>query len=294
MLLLAEFLPRRRFEVSFVLMGGMTELALEARRLRASVHALGAPHRAGMSRPLFAAHVARRVATYVALCRRERYDIVDAWLYLGYGLAAVTGPVSRVPTLTGQAKPSAYKAAFGPIGRSVDAIARRSADVIVANSQAVADDVSRREGTDPRLIRVIRNGVTLPPPVDEARRLAARAALDIVDGSAVVGCVGVFKRAKGQARVVDAMLIARREHRDAWLAFVGDGPERSAVEQRVRASGLDRVRFLGAVSDARTLYDGFDVVISASDAEGLPNVVLEAAAAGRPIVATAAGRTPRS
>ena len=164
--------------------------------------------------------------------------------------------------------------------------------MIVANSQAVADDVSRREGIDPRLIRVIRNGVTLPPPVDEARRLAARAALDIVDGSAVVGCVGVFKRAKGQARVVDAMLIARREHRDAWLVFVGDGPERSAVEQRVRASGLDRVRFLGAVSDARTLYDGFDVVISASDAEGLPNVVLEAAAAGRPIVATAAGGTP--
>ena len=105
MLLLAEFLPRDRFEVSFVLMGGMTELALEARRLGASVHALGAPHRAGMSRPLFAAHVARRVATYVALCRRERYDIVDAWLYLGYGLAAVTRPVSRVPTFDrGQAK----------------------------------------------------------------------------------------------------------------------------------------------------------------------------------------------
>ena len=113
-----------------------------------------------------------------------------------------------------------------------------------------------------------------------------------MDGSPVVGCVGVFKQSKGQARVVDAMLIARREQRDAWLIFVGDETERKAVEQRVRACGLDRVRFLGAVPDARTLYDGFDVVISASDAEGLPNVVLEAAAAARPIVATAAGGTP--
>ena len=44
--------------------------------------------------------------------------------------------------------------------------------------------------------------------------------------------------------------------------------------------------------DARVLYDGLDVLVSASDAEGLPNVVLEAAASGRPIVATAAGGTP--
>ena len=126
MLLLTEFLPQDRFEVSFVLMGGMTELAIEARRLGASVHALDAPHRAGMPRPLFTTHVARSVAAYVALCRRERYDIVDAWLYLGYGLAAVTRPVSRVPTLiAGRRSLSAYKAAFGPIGRTVDAIARR-------------------------------------------------------------------------------------------------------------------------------------------------------------------------
>jgi glycosyltransferase involved in cell wall biosynthesis len=63
------------------------------------------------------------------------------------------------------------------------------------------------------------------------------------------------------------------------------------VECLARAVGIDRVRFLGTVADARSLYPGFDVLVSASDAEGLPNVVLEAAAAGRPIVATAAGGT---
>jgi glycosyltransferase involved in cell wall biosynthesis len=75
------------------------------------------------------------------------------------------------------------------------------------------------------------------------------------------------------------------------LVFVGDGPERAVVERLVRDGGLDRVRFLGTVADARTLYPGFDVLVSASDAEGLPNVVLEGAAAGLPIVATAAGGT---
>jgi glycosyltransferase involved in cell wall biosynthesis len=51
------------------------------------------------------------------------------------------------------------------------------------------------------------------------------------------------------------------------------------------------MRSMGTVPDARDLYEGFDVVVSASEAEGLPNVVLEAAAAARPIVATAAGGT---
>jgi glycosyltransferase involved in cell wall biosynthesis len=293
MLLLAEHLPRARFEVSFVLLGGMTGLALEAQRLGATVHVLGAPHRAGSPMPIFAVKVARRVASYVALCRRERFDIVDAWLYLGYGLAAATRPVSRIPVLiAGRRSLSEFKARFGVVERTVDQIARRSADVIVANSWAVADDVVRREGVNRSRIRVIRNGVVLPQPRDEARRRAARAALDITDDEPVVGCVGTFKRGKGQARVVEAMSAARQQVPGAWLVFVGDGPERSTVEQCAQAAGLERARFIGTVPDARVLYDGFDAVVSASDAEGLPNVVLEAAAAGRPIVATAAGGTP--
>ena len=293
MLLLAEHLPRERFEVTFVMLLGMTNMALEAQRLGATIHALGAPRRAGLPLPIYGAKVTRQVASYVALCRHERYDVVDAWLFLGYGLAAVTRPLSRVPVLVaGRRSLSTFKADFGLVERTVDAIARRSADIIVANSQAVADDVVRREEVDPARVRVIRNGVALPQPTDGAHRRAARAALGITDDGPVVGCVGTFKRGKGQARVVDGMAMVRRRLPNAWLAFVGDGPERAAVERSVREAGLERVRFLGTVPDARTLYDGFDVVVSASDAEGLPNVVLEASAAARPIVATAAGGTP--
>ena len=293
MLLLTEHLPPERFEVSFVLLGGVTEMAREAQRLGATVHTLGAPRRAGLSKPVFAARAARRVGAYIGLCRRERYDVVDAWLYHGYGLAAVTRPVSRVPVLiAGRRSLSAYKAGFGFVDRTIDAIARRSADIIVANSRAVAEDVGRREGVDPGRIRIIRNGVVLPPPSDETGRLAARLALGIGPDGPVVGCIGTFKPGKGQTRVVTAMAALARRRPDAWLIFVGDGAERAAVERQARDAGLDRARFTGPVPDARTLYDGFDLVVSASDAEGLPNVLLEAAAAGRPIVATAAGGTP--
>jgi len=293
MLLLAEHLPKERFEVSFVLLGAMTEMAREAEQLGSVVHSLGAPRRSGSPQAVFYARVARRVVDYVALCRRERYDIVDAWLYLGYSMAAVTRPMSRVPVLiAGRRSLSAFKAEFGFVERAADDLARRSADIIVANSRAVADDVVRREGVDPARIRIIRNGVELPPPTDESRRRAARAELGVGTDGPVVGCVGTFKRGKGQDRVVTAMAEIARGRPDAWLVFVGDGPERAAVEGQARAAGLERVRFSGPVPDARTLYDGFDLVVSASDAEGLPNVLLEAGAAGRPIVATAAGGTP--
>ena len=177
-LLLTEYLSRDRFDVTFVVLGGMTDIAVEAQRLGATVLALGIPHRAGLPAPVFAAKVARRVASYVSLCRHERYHIVDAWLYHAYGLAAVTHPLSRVPVLiAGRRSLSAFKAQFGLAARTVDLIARRSADIIVANSQAVADDVAQREGVDVERIRIIRNGVVLPPPADEARRRAARVAL---------------------------------------------------------------------------------------------------------------------
>jgi glycosyltransferase involved in cell wall biosynthesis len=164
-------------------------------------------------------------------------------------------------------------------------------DLIVANSSAVAEDVVRRERVDPLRIRIIRNGVIVPPPPSDAERRAARAAMGVTDDGAVVGSVGTFKPGKGQARVLAAMAEIRNRRPDTWLVFVGDGPERAVVEGLARSAGFDHARFLGTVADARGLYPGFDVLVSASDAEGLPNVVLEAAAAGRPIVATAAGGT---
>jgi glycosyltransferase involved in cell wall biosynthesis len=74
--------------------------------------------------------------------------------------------------------------------------------------------------------------------------------------------------------------------------LIGGGPLQPAIEARVAALGLtDRVVVTGDVVDARPFYDGFDILVSASDAEGLPNSVLEAAAAGIGIVATDAGGT---
>jgi glycosyltransferase involved in cell wall biosynthesis len=293
MLLLAERLPRDRFDVSFVMLGGWTPNADLAVAAGASVHALGGVQRHSTARPLVPLKVARRFVDYVRVCRRERFDIVDAWLFHGYGIAAVTRPLTRVPVLIGgRVSLSKFKEGFSPAERAVDAIARRSADVIFANSAAVADDVATREGIDRSTIRIIRNGVLIPGPMPEPERAAIRAGWGAAPDDLVVGYVGSMRPGKGHARLVDAFAELVGRVPTARLVLIGGGPTRPAIEARIAALGVDdRVTLTGDVVDARPLFPALDLFVSASVAEGLPNSVLEAAAAGVPIVATAAGGT---
>jgi glycosyltransferase involved in cell wall biosynthesis len=74
------------------------------------------------------------------------------------------------------------------------------------------------------------------------------------------------------------------------LVLVGEGEMRPDLERQIKGLGLEgRIRLHGTELDPRPMYGAFDVVVQSSMSEGLPNVLLEAAAAGRPIVATAAG-----
>ncbi len=293
MLMLAERLPRDRFDVSFILLGGWTPNADLAVAAGATVHALGDGSLRTTTRPVRAVRVAQRIARYVRVSRRERYDVVDAWLYQGYGLAAVTRPLTRVPVLiSGRVSLSKFKERFGPAERAVDALARRTSDQIFANSAAVADDVAAREGVDRASIRIIRNGVLIPDPLGGAERDAIRAGWGATPETLVIGYVGSMRPGKGHDRIVEAFPHVLSSVPSARLVFVGGGPTQAALERRVDALGLaDRVVMTGDVLDARTIVAGLDVFVSASEAEGLPNSVLEAAAAGIGIVTTAAGGT---
>jgi glycosyltransferase involved in cell wall biosynthesis len=87
------------------------------------------------------------------------------------------------------------------------------------------------------------------------------------------------------------MLLLEAFARHAWpedrLVIAGDGPERSKLVERANALGLgSRVRFLGHVDDVGPLYAEADVFVLSSHYEGAPAVILEALAAGLPIVAT--------
>jgi glycosyltransferase involved in cell wall biosynthesis len=233
------------------------------------------------------------VARFGPDLRRGRYDIVNAWLFHAYGLAALVKPIARFPVLiAGRESLSDFKAWFGPLEHFLDGLARRRSDAIVAVSEAVRHDAAEYEHLDPARIRVIRNGVLVPPPMPPAERAAIRAGWGFGPADLVVGGVANLKPRKGLGLLIRSIATLHAGLPTLRLVLVGEGPHRPVLEALVAELGLtDVVHFHGRDLDARRLYGAFDIFAHASESEGSPNAVIEAAAAGRPIVATRAGGT---
>jgi glycosyltransferase involved in cell wall biosynthesis len=119
---------------------------------------------------------------------------------------------------------------------------------------------------------------------------AFRRELALADDAIVIGCVARLDPIKDHESLITAFADVRRDEPRAVLVLIGDGPYRAALEQHARSAGVaDSVRFAGWRSNAVNLHQWFDVSALASIAEGFPNAVIEAMAAGVPVVATNVG-----
>lgn len=105
--------------------------------------------------------------------------------------------------------------------------------------------------------------------------------------------VGRLSAEKGQALLLHAVAELLPAHPHLRLSFAGTGPLEPQLRELAGKLGITgKVHFLGYQSDMQAVYAGADLVVQSSLTEGLPNVVLEAAFLGVPIVATAVGGTP--
>ena len=137
----------------------------------------------------------------------------------------------------------------------------------------------------------IRRGIRIADQVqrDAARcRLAELAPVDT--NRPILFHVGGFSREKNHAGLVVAFQQILQDHPDAQLVLCGDGPLRSDIDQTVEAAGMSsHVFILGNRGDAAELIAGADVLLLPSHIEGIPGVVLEAAAQEVPAVCTNVG-----
>ena len=154
----------------------------------------------------------------------------------------------------------------------------RDADRVTAVSPAVADDVLEYEPSVAARLSVIVNGIT--PPVHDVS--------PVPKGPPRLLCMGRLDHQKGFDLAVAALARLRGTYQEARLVVAGDGPERDRLRELARELGVDdRIDFLGEVGpeDVGPLLDACRAVVMPSRFEGLPLVALEAAWAGRPIVA---------
>jgi glycosyltransferase involved in cell wall biosynthesis len=292
MLALGVRLPRERFRVDFISVSGSGEYDEQALAAGLRVHSLGTIPPPNIDVVTRVGWRARKMLRYAAVARAARYDIVDAWLYPADVMAALLRPLTRMPiVVAGRRNLWDLEGEVGILERSVAALAYRGVDAVVANSEAVAADTILRGHVDPAKVRVIRNGVELIEPTNADRRQALRTRFGVND-ALLIGCVANYRPVKRLDLVIEAFAPLAAEDPTVTLALVGEGPLRGDLQARISRLGLDsRVRLHGTELDPRSLYAAFDVVVQGSQSEGLPNAMLEAAAAGRPIVATAAGGT---
>jgi len=166
----------------------------------------------------------------------------------------------------------------------------RRVDVVVAVSHAMGDEMLR-QGVERTRLAVIPNAFA--GRVERAADGRLRGELGIGADTPLIVSVGRLSREKGHRYLVDAAAaLARDGHRFA-LVIVGDGREMPHLQRLIAKHGLaGQAHLAGFRTDVPAIMAEADVVALPSLTEGLPNVVLEAFAAGKPVVATRVGGVP--
>jgi glycosyltransferase involved in cell wall biosynthesis len=221
----------------------------------------------------------------IRLLRRERPDILHASSSKAGILGRFAAVAARVPIRIFTAHGWAFAAHQGLVSvlyRWADRAAAR-----VTTTTICVSENERVQGVRARTCRAERT-VVIRNAVDAAA--APHARHDHATPRLVA--VGRLKRPKDFLTLVRA-LAALGPGSFAEALIVGDGPDRAAIEREISRLGLeDRVRLAGERSDVPELLAAADVFVLSSASEGLPLSVMEAMAAGLPVVASAVGGIP--
>lgn len=235
----------------------------------------------------------RERTAVAALCRRFRPDVVHTH---GYRPDVVDGPAIRrlgiatVSTIHGLTNHESLKGRFL---HWLQARALRYYDAVAVVSRPLVQAYAER-GISPDRLHCVPNGWGGTVPLE---RGAARASLGLHEHDLVIGWIGRLSAEKGADVFIEAMArVARRHASESPLkaVIIGDGPERESLREQARAVGLAdlQIEWLGVVPGAGRLAAAFDVFVLSSRSEGTPIALLEAMAAGAPVVATSVGGVP--
>ncbi len=161
----------------------------------------------------------------------------------------------------------------------------------IANCRAVERWLRREVGISAEKTLTLYSGLDLAP-FTHAPRGRLRAELGLPDTALIITCLANLRRVKNQSLLLTAFAHLP-ETLPAHLLLVGDGPCRADLEAQMRHLGLSgRVHFLGSRSDVPAILADTQLNALTSDWEGLPGAILEAMAAGCPVVATHVGGVP--
>jgi glycosyltransferase involved in cell wall biosynthesis len=164
---------------------------------------------------------------------------------------------------------------------------------IVTVSEDLKERIGRFSGINENKILIIRNGIDVERYFYPECREGKRRALGIEKGSFVIGNVARLVRLKNHRFLLDIFKELLKDISSLRLVLVGDGPLRKELEAYARGIGpSNSVMFLGERKDIAEMLSVFDLFILPSLTEGISITLLEAMAAGTPVVASEVGGNP--
>ena len=278
-----EALDRDRFDVTIFYLSADGPLFDRYRQLGLTMHALPI-------RSLYGPPSIRQRFRFAGLLRRAGIRIVHTHcIYTNLFMA----PVARVASDCHVISSRRWgRAVFGSALSRANRFAYRFSQQVLANSDSVADILTVHDGVARDKVIVVPNFVD-----DSAFSRKADAWIDeqrsawhVPADSTVIGIVARLEEVKNHRMLLES--VARLDD-NVCTVIVGDGSQRESLARLAEELGIsERVRFPGYIPMKANIHSAFDISVLCSNSEGFPNTVIEAMAAGTPVVATAVGGIP--
>lgn len=289
----ARSLDHSRFELYVACLGKLENSAVEHELRR-----LGIPLCEVGARNLRDSAAFRRLVEFV---KREEINVVhahltysaiwSAWLSRSTGIPSFAS-LHVAPAATREfRKTLRFRLATDARDRLMRFVLNRWSTGVIAVSEALRQTYLEGGGLSPEKVQVVHNGIELARFQRDRAQTRARLERDfeIPAGAPILITVSVLRPAKG----IEVLLDTVRRVPDAYFLIVGGGPKEEEFRELAAKSGAgERVRWAGFRTDVDELLAGADVFVHPSLVDAFPTVLLEAMAAGLPVVASGVGGIP--
>jgi glycosyltransferase involved in cell wall biosynthesis len=225
------------------------------------------------------------------IIRKEQPAILQCYLFHANIAGRIAGKLCGIRhIISGQRNIDPWRKWYHTL---IDRITAPLAQAVISNTRAGKDRLVEIEKIPEKKITVIPNCVEAPVIPGSFRRSEVRKILGIPEDAFVILNIGSLAKKKGQEALINAFLIIADRYKKSHLVICGSGPLRDTLLGKIMSSLYSqRIHLLDFRKNILELYLAADLFVLSSLWEGMPNVVLEAMAAGLPVLATNTGGIP--
>jgi len=221
--------------------------------------------------------------------KRGNFDVFHSYGYGSHFIDAVLAKTQGIPTYIS----SRRNVRHWPRGEKlhlVERVRNYLSDIVIANSEAVKRKSAEVERIAPDKIKVIYNGVDLEEANTKGAGRNLREELDIPDNYIIIGNLANLKPIKGQEYLIQAFAKVMERANRLKLVIIGEGPERERLSALADKLEIGEHVIITSIKSSRfDLVRLFDIFVLSSLTEGFSNVIIEAMAMGKPVIATDVG-----